>query len=282
MKNSKFFIALLVLCVVESKLHSQSKTDIALYNIGLGSFVGGLGAIINKKPNEKTGKVLLKGLLQGGGGGYLVYQSKNLLLKIPENNKLEYSWGAKFVNSLGISIIENASLNNDFWNKWHINIGFNRLEIETKEKIKFKYRIMPVALILTGIFAYDHKFELEKTLRTGEIIFSVSKKFEHAGAVWGKLILLEKNHLDDFHTISHEIVHSFQYEDFNFVNTFLNKPRTKLLGKSKLGNKLDKIFYFDLQAPVLELYLLENGGDEYYDNFFEYEAGLFSNTLLKN
>jgi hypothetical protein len=252
----------------------------ALYNVGLGSFVGGIGAVINKKTNEKTGKGFLKGFLQGGLGGYLVYESKNFILKIPENNKLEYAWGAKFINSMGSSIIENASLNQNFWDVWHLNIGFNRIEVHTKNKIKFKYKVMPVSLLLTGIYAYGNKFELEKSLKTGEMIFSVSDNFEHAGATWGKLILIDKSRLDNFDIIAHEIVHSYQYEDFNFVNTFINKPKLDLLNKSKFGKKLNKYFYFDLQAPIFGgLYLLEDGGNRYYDNFFEYEAAIFSNTL---
>lgn len=280
MKLKTIILVIVLLVSKESTSQENRKTEMAIYNISLGSFVGGIGAIINKKAHEKTAKVFLKGFWQGGLGGYFVYESKNFLLRIPENNKLEYSWGAKFLNSIGTSIIENATLNTDFWDKWHMNIGFNRLEIHTNSKIRFKYKIMPVSLILTGIYAYGNKFELDHSLKTGEIIFSVQDEFEYAGATWGKLILLNENQLNNFETISHEIVHSFQYEDFNFVNTFLNKPTNKLLNKSKLGQKLNKIFYFDLQAPIFGgLYLLENlNRNCYYDNFFENEAGIFSNT----
>ena len=271
---------LIITFMVTNVIYCQNKTEMALYNVGLGSFVGGVGAVINKNPNEKTGKVFLKGFLQGGLGGFFVYESKKFILKIPENNKLEYAWGAKFINSIGSSIIENASLNKDFWEVWHINIGFNRIEVYTRHKIKIKYKVMPISLLLTGVFAYGNKFELDKSLKTGEIIFSVSDKFEHAGATWGKLILIDKLRLNEFDTIAHEIVHSYQYEDFNFVNTFINKPKLDLLNKSKFGKKLSKYFYFDLQAPIFgSLYLLEDGRDRYYDNFFEYEAAFFSNTL---
>lgn len=265
---------------ISNIIYSQNKTEMALYNIGLGSFVGGIGAVINKKPNEKTGKVFLKGFLQGGLGGYLVYESKNFILKIPANNKLEYAWGAKFINSMGSSIIENASSNRDFWDVWHLNIGFNRLEVHTENKIRIKYKVMPVALLLTAIYAYGNKFELSKSLKTGEIIFSVSENFEYAGATWGKLILINKSRLNNFDIIAHEIIHSYQYEDFNFINSFIYKPRFEFLNISKFGQKLNKHLYFDLQTPIFAgLYLLENGGKNYYDNFFEYEAGLFSNTL---
>lgn len=101
----KIGFILLIMTFVNSYTQ-QNKTEMALYNIGLGSFVGGIGAVINKNPNEKTGKVFLKGFLQGGLGGYLVYESKNFILKIPDNNKLEYAWGAKLINSMGSSIIK--------------------------------------------------------------------------------------------------------------------------------------------------------------------------------
>lgn len=272
---------LLIFLLINASLNGQNKTEMALYNIGLGSFTGGLGAIINKRPNEKTGKVFLKGFAQGGLGGYFVYESKNFMLKVSENKKLEYAWGAKIINSMGISIIENASSNNDFWEKWHMNIGFNRIELQIKDKVKLKYRVMPVSLILTGIFAYGNKFELQKSLKTGEIIFSVPDNIEYSGATWGKLILITESNLNNYNTISHEIIHSNQYDDFNFVNTFLSKPISKFSNKSILGKKLNNIFYFDFQAPVLGgLYLFENQNRTYYyDNFFEYEAGFFSNSL---
>lgn len=280
----KITILFLIFLFSKESTSQHNKTQMAVYNIGLGSVVGGIGAVINKDPNEKIGKIFLKGFVQGGLGGYLVYESKNFILKIPENNKLEYAWGAKIINSMGSSIIENASLNKNFWDRWHINIGFNRFEINTENRINIKYRIMPISLILTGIYAYGNKFELDKSLKTGELIFSVSGNFEHAGATWGKIILIDESKLSDSNIISHEIIHSFQYEDFNFVNTFLNKPLSGFSKKSIFGKKLNEIFYFDLQAPIFGgLYLLENSNQNcYYDNFFENEAGFFSKTIMCN
>lgn len=277
MNKLKLFIISLFFC---GYTFSQSKTDIALYNISLGSFVGGIGAVINKKTNEKTGKVFLKGFLQGAAGGYLVYESKNFISNIPKYDKLEYAWGAKVINSMGVSIIENASLNRDFWEQWNINIGFNRIEFHTQDKFKVKYKIMPVALILTGIFAYGNKFEFEKTIKTGEIIFSRINNNEILGTNYGKLILIDRNNLNQSGTIAHEIIHSYQYDDYNFFNSFINKPLNDLFTKSKTLNYLNKFMYFDLQGPLLRgLYLIEEDQNNYYNNFFEYEAAFFSNTL---
>lgn len=240
---------IIVLCLTLClNSYSQSEFEIGLYNVGLGGFGGAIGAVINKKPNEKIFNVFCSGFLKGSLGGTFVYGSKKMVSQIHIKEKIEYNWLAKILNSLGTSMIENASSNRKLFEQLHINIGFNRIEVHTKNKIK--YKIMPVALLITGIYAYGNKFELEKSLKTGEILFSVSKNFKHAGATWGKLILIDESWLDKNNLIAHEIIHSYQYEDFNFVNTFINKPKLELLNKSKLGEKLNNFFYFDLQAPI--------------------------------
>ncbi len=263
----------------------NSNSEMALYNIGLGSIFSGVGALINKKPNEKWHKVLLKGMGQGALGGYLIYESKNLIGKIEQKQSLEYSWYGKFVNSAGTSIIENASSNRNFWEKWHLNIGFNRLEFYTQNKFKIKYKIMPVSLLLTAYSAIGNKFELERTLQTGEIIFSNSDisgdGISARGVANGNILVLNSNSLNEFDLYSHEIIHIYQYYDYNFVNTYLNKPFDNWKSKSNTFDKMNDLLYFDMQGAVLRpLYLLENGNRNcYYDNFFENEAGFYSNTI---
>jgi hypothetical protein len=257
----------------------------ALYNIGLGSIFSGVGALINKKPNEKWHKVLLKGMGQGALGGYLIYESKNLIGKIEQKQSLKYSWFGKVANSAGTSIVENASSNRNFWEKWHLNIGFNRLEFYAKDKFKIKYKIMPVSLLMTAYTAIGNKFELERTLQTGEIIFSSSdisvNEISTRGVTIGNILLLNTDSLNNYDLYSHEIIHVYQYYDYNFVNTYLNKPFDNWKSKSNTFHKMNDLFYFDMQGAVLRpLYLLENGNRNcYYDNFFENEAGFYSNTI---
>ncbi|QXP80865.1 hypothetical protein H0I32_16860 [Winogradskyella sp. HaHa_3_26] len=251
----------------------------ALYNIGFGAVFSGIGALINKKPNEKWDKVLLKGMGQGALGGYLVYESKNLIVKIGQKQALEYSWYGKLVNSAGTSVIENASSNRNFWEQWHLNIGFNRLEFYTKNKFKVKYKIMPVSLFLTVAVASNTKFEFSKTLKTGEFIFSTSDpKYDSGASTYGNVIAFTNDRINDYTLYSHEIIHIYQYYDYNFVNTYLNKPFDNWKTKSNTFNKINNIFYFDLQGAILRpLYLIENiNRNCYYDNFFENEAGFYA------
>ncbi|WP_233558658.1 hypothetical protein [Aquimarina sp. BL5] len=284
MKLKLIFIASMFL--ISSYSNGQnSNSEMALYNIGLGSIFSGVGALINKKANEKWHKVLLKGMGQGALGGYLIYESKNLIGKIEQKQSLEYSWYGKLVNSAGISIIENASSNRNFWEKWHLNIGFNRFEFYTKDKFKVKYKIMPVSLFLTAYSAIGNKFELERTLKTGEIIFSSRDIYVNGisarGIANGNILIVNSNSLNEYDLYSHEIIHIYQYYDYNFVNTYLNKPFENWKSKSNTFNKINDLFYFDMQGAVLRLlYLLENENRNcYYDNFFENEAGFYSNTI---
>lgn len=276
----KFFIITIFFLNFNYSFSQNSNSEMALYNIGLGSIFSGIGALINKKPNERWDKVLLKGMGQGALGGYLIYESKNLIGKIEQKQSLEYSWYGKFVNSAGTSIIENASSNRNFWEKWHLNLGFNRLEFYTKDKLKVKYKIMPVSLFLTVYTGIGNKFELERTLQTGEIIFSGSINSAR-GIANGNILLLDNRQLNNFDLYSHEIIHIYQYYDYNFVNTYFNKPIDNWRSKSDTFRSINDLFYFDIQGAVLRpLYLLENRNRNcYYDNFFENEAGFYSNTI---
>ncbi|PQJ18728.1 hypothetical protein BSU00_12615 [Tenacibaculum sp. SG-28] len=257
----------------------------ALYNIGINSVFSGIGALINKKPNEKWHKVLLKGMGQGAFGGYIIYESKNLIGNISSKKSWQYSWYGKLVNSAGTSIVENASSNRNFWDQWHLNIGFNRIEFHTKDKFRIKYKIMPVSLYLTISTAIGNKFEFERTLQTGEIIFSGSNLsgngIDARGIARGNILLIDQRSLNQYDLISHEIIHIYQYYDYNFVNTYFNKPIDRWNNNSKTFKFLNDIFYWDLQGPILRgLYLYENlNRNCYYDNFFENEAGFYSNTI---
>ncbi len=278
----KVFAFLIIFILSEKSFSQDTKTEMALYNVGINSVFSGIGALINKKPNEKWHKVLLKGMGQGALGGYLIYESKNLIGKIESEKKWEYGWYGKLINSAGTSIVENASSNRDFWERWHINFGFNRLEFYTKEKFKMKYRIMPISLALTIYSSIGNKFEFKRTLQTGEIIFS-SNNTEFRGYTLGNIIVINNSEINFANIYSHEIIHVYQYYDFNFINTYLSKPMNKWNMKSKKFKSLNNIFYFDLQMPLYKgLYLLENiNKNSHYDNFFENEAGFYSNTIKK-
>ena len=277
----------LILFFIFNSLRAQSNDRAAaLYNIGFGAVFSTLGAIINKKPNDHLGKTIKKSLLQGGLGGYITFESKRILREGQRNNKWEYIWTAKLVNSVGTSIKENTALNKVFWEQLHLNIGFNRLEFNFKNNFSVNYKLMPVAFIYTAGAVVSYKFELRESLKTGEFIFSTNSiknndAFDLTAVSLPGCLIFEKDYLNNIKVNSHEIIHFYQSNDFSIFNTYLNKSMNRWSKKNKTINWLNKNVYPEYHYLILRpAYLIENKGrNNYYDNFFEYEAGYYSGTL---
>ena len=173
-------------------------------------------------------------------------------------------------------------MNRDFWKKWHINIGFNRIEFETNGKFRVNYKLMPIALVYTidAFFRFDN-FEFKRSLSTGEFIFSNSTLKDTKGATLAGYIVVDKTLVNDYNLITHEIIHLYQSNDFSILNTYYLKPLDEFSKNNKTVSFLNKHLYLELHyIPLRALYGIESkSATNYYDNFFEHEAGYFSNTL---
>jgi len=270
----KFFFLVTILFNT-NKINSQHKNDFeaGLFNIGFGGFLSGVGAVINKKPNEKTGKVFLKGFGQGALGGYMIFESKRLIGKFSETGNYGYVWPSKLVNSAGVSIIENGAANRDFGDRWHLNIGFNRLEIFTKNKFKVAYRIMPFALGNTVYGFTQGKLDFSESIKVGSFVFitdEINSSGDFNGVAYSNSILIEKN-LNG--VLPHEIIHVYQYESFSGLNPYLNKPINKLT-KNKWFKTYNKIFYTDFNYLTFRGFYNLNTNRS--TNFFENEARYYT------
>src|SRR5690554_5177464 len=281
----KLVTAFLIILFSSNLTYSQANdAEAMLYNVGFGGISGAVGAMINKKENEKLGKVALKGFLQGSLGGYVTFESKRILRKANNNNDWKLNWCAKIVNAGGTSIKENAALNQDFWEKWHLNIGFNRIEFNTKDKLSISYKIMPVALAYTAGAFFRFDFDPKNSLKYGEVIFKSNDLNGYVGtAIPGCLIYLDTpNYIhNQNNTITHEIIHLYQSNDFSVFNTYYQKPLNSWKQKNKTVNTLDKFLYVEAHyIPLRATYVIAtNSSSRYYGNFLEHEAGFYSNTL---
>ena len=284
--SGKFFFSFLLiffLTLGHNNARAQ-KNDLqyGLVNVGIGSVVGGVGAIINKKPEEEFGKTLLKGLVQGGFGGYLIYESKRFLREFSETKNYNYIWPSKIVNAAGSSIIENAAANRDFWARWHINFGFNRFEVDTKDNFRISYRIMPVSLTST-LYLFSHeRFDLDRSIVFGTFVFEAQRPiegagFEAEGAAFQDAILLKRISDGAQVTEAHELVHVYQNESLVGFNMFFNRPLEKLKESNKYFRLYDKIFYTDFHTLIRQgIYNLEEEHNGYRAVSFEKEARYFS------
>ncbi|MCC8359326.1 hypothetical protein [Salinimicrobium sediminilitoris] len=286
-----FLTVLFTICFSKPVFSQANDVEAGLFNIGIGSVLGGVGAVINKKPGERTGKVLLKGLWQGAIGGYVVFESKRLVREFAETGDFGYVWPVKIVNSAGTSIIENAAANRNLWERWHLNIGFNRFEINTEENFRLSYRIMPAALVASFYPISEGKFHLKHSLKMGTLVFTTPKieqdGYSFSGQSITNMILIREDQRGKL-ALPHELIHNFQYERVSGFNSFFIKPEkaiAKELGLTNLLKTYNKIFYNDYNAFLQAgLYWLANPGQEEYwkNNFFENEVEYYTNTLPKN
>lgn len=253
----------------------KSDIDHALINVGVGSFIGAIGAVINKEADQDFGKVLLQGGVQGALGGYILFESKRILHKFSGEEKYIYIWPSKLLNAAGNSIIENAAANRNFWVQWHLNIGFNRIDIYTKDKFRMRYRIMPFNLVNTISTASNFDFDFSESLKLGVAVFKAkiiqSRDRRLGGGTIDNFIIL--NNSASSKITAHELIHTYQYEQLSGFNTYLNKPSKWLQEESKIYRLYSKYFYTDWNSVLTrELYQLEM---EYRENIFEKEASYF-------
>ena len=132
---------------------------------------------------------------------------------------------------------------------------------------------MPIAFGFTVSNMIYEKFELGRTLQSGQFIFS-SPSEEWAGlnivavAYPGGNILFEQG-LDGLNNyLAHEIIHIYQQNDLNGFNAFLNKPYAVAGAHSKFMKGFNKWIYVDHnQVLHIMAYQLENINRKfYYDN----------------
>jgi hypothetical protein len=278
----KFSIGIIFLLVVKSGTNfaQQNDTQAALFNVGTSTLVSGVGALINKKPDEKGGKVFLRGMWQGALGGALVYNSKQMIYEFGQSDNSAWAWGSKVVNAAGVSIIENAGANQKFLSSWHFNFGFNRIEFNTEKSFKIRYKVMPFAL---NSFIYSFtkgSFDLEQTLKIGQPFFWAQELESSAVGITvsNSILMIEK--WADSKNKAHELIHTYQYQGLVVFNTYYAVPFERLLRKENGFTKAyKKWIYTDFNYLIFTgLYSLGRLGNNcQYDNPYEQDANFYSN-----
>lgn len=257
----------------------------AMYNTLIGSFSGSIGSLINKKKNEKWGPTLLRGFFVGSVGGSVMYCGKRLTGLMSHQNELAYAWLARAVYSSGNSIVENAASNRPYNAVWHFNIGFVRLEYNTVDK-KLQPKILPCTMAGTFYLASKGTFDLDKTLRTGTPIFYTRViQYDESIAAFTPTDGILYRTIDNppetlIKNLNHEMVHTFQYQDLNFLNPFIKKQKETLNEQSKLYKRFNNWIYVDYsyQFMVGNYFLINRGGNgiNYCYNFLENEAQFYA------
>ena len=283
----KSIVFLLFLSFLVNQLHSQNlEPKIIAYNTLVGGLSGGIGAVINKKKEQKWHKVFAKGFVIGIGGGAIVYSGKKLNSLIAIKQNLAYGWVSRVVFSAGNSIVENAAANRDFWSQWHYDIGFIRFEFHTKD-MRVIPRFMPSTFGgIIFMMSHSTSFDYKTSLKSGTLTFytnriSYEPRLVASTASNGFLFTDTLNHGKLFYdTYAHEMEHTFQFQEFSGVNNFFNPLSNKWKAKSPWFKKVSKWIYFDgnYELMLINYFIINQGpkGKLYCRNYLENEAEFLS------
>lgn len=265
---------LTIVILISVNTFGQIKEDIKYYtyNTLFGGITGGIGSAIHKKENEKISHAFINGFWKGCIGGNINYISKLTLKQITLKENYWYGLESKLINSIGNSIIHNATLNQKIYQEYTINLGF------INYTTNFKNNTFQINPITSCIFIYDlinnqYKLNIKKTIKTGTIIFdniTVDKNKIH-GRCNNNIIITQKenkrqghitihgitylHYFTEYDVIAHELTHSFQFEEYFNINNFPKINHYKFIN-------------FDIPYENIFYYL--------FKDFFENEADYFS------
>ena len=284
---TKTKLSILFSLLYSSSAFAQTQEQTVLfYNVGFGAVTAGIGAVINKPKTTDWKKALVKGIWQGSIGGLLSYSGKKTLYFVNTQNQLLYALPAKILHAAGTSIVANAALGEPFLQNWAFDYTIARIDFSISKPQNFRVRFLPETLLS---FAYSlpvSKFNLGQTLAAGTLVFTTNKPFRLASsypqygvstgraityvndaAVWGGSLGQLR---------SHELVHTFQYNDYMVLNTWF-KPLVSKYSPQWAKTVFSKYVYPD--APwFLGIYNFSTlfNTSHYYQNFYEFEAQRFS------
>lgn len=283
MKKTLLFFTVSVFLVGQPKpINAQKRSDqnleLLLYNIGYGLVVGGIGAVINKHPQQKWQNALLKGAGQGALGGYVMYLGKKMTYPVAYNRNLGYSWGAKLVHGMGVSMVENAGLNQNFWDTWNLHVGFIRFEVDTRN-FAFRAKAMPYAMSSVLMASRIGELSWGRTLLTGTPYFKTHQLIfnRFVGYSYWNDMTIDESRPDKYRTVAHEYLHIFQHREYLTLNTWVHPIFEKWRTQSNTFRAFDQYIYPDI--PYFGLFYELEGrhkGNCYYKNFYEFEAQRFS------
>jgi hypothetical protein len=276
-------IALLFLCLNTFGQH-QERT-VFVYNIAFGGFTAGIGSVINKPKTVNWKQAFAKGFWQGSIGGFVNYSGKKMSYLINKKHEVLYAWPAKLLHAAGYSIIQNASACEPFLENWTMDLGLIKFDYSLRLK-KLKARLLPTALVATIIATKYGKFDFSTSIKTGEIIFKSydlltlpTLSIDVSGVTFGRAIVYSYSPNSSYtkqRILSHELIHRFQYDEYQVFNSWL-KPGYKKIETKSIGKIFSKYVYADIPYFFPPYYLYGvHIGNHYYKNFYEFEAERFS------
>lgn len=261
---------------------ARQERELIAYNVGLGIVSTTIGALINKPKKQKAWDCIKNSIWQGALGGGLQYAGKKLTYQITKDENEWWGWPSKLVHSAGVSICQNGAMGYGFGKYWVLDYGPARFNF-TIQKGSLDFQPQ-----LNLLFAYDMYQGLKwgyvdwpMSLRTGAFTFvsphstmDLSDGRKALGMAYTRSIIYTKdNQWRKYETIAHELVHTYQANEYRVSNTYFIPLMSKI--HNKAINNFFKYVYIEFPASYI-IHGIAIDKNHHYKSFFEYEAKFFS------
>ncbi len=271
------FLLLCFSAIVIPTYAQHQQRQLFAYNIGICAITSGIGSIINKPKSVNWKNAFVRGLWQGAAGGAVTYSSKKTIYLVNKKQNIFYLLPSKILQAAGASIIENAASYNPFLENWTIDYGPVRIDFGARKRTKVRF--LPETIYATIGAARYGRFDLSRSALSGTLVFITPSVRQNWGYSFGRAIVYtnssnattNKNRL-----LAHEILHTYQYKDYQFFNSWL-KPLGTKLSSTNPGKVFKNYVYFDV--PYIYPFYQASGhyrDPHYFRNFYEFEAESFS------
>lgn len=277
----KLKLLFLTYCILlPSLLFAQQQRQLLLYNVAFGSVTSGIGAVLNKAKGTDWKLAFLKGCWQGSIGGALTFAGKQTIYLATKNQNLLYAWPSKLLHAAGTSIVENAALNRPFLQNWNIDFGLARFDFSFNGTTKPKIRLLPMSIHAIMYASKNAYFDPGTTLLTGTISFYSKSEYisrkegDFKGLSYGRAFVFA-DRIHESYVIPHELIHIYQFREYQVFNTWL-QPLAKKVRNKSLKKLFERYLYADI--PFFNaFYALEYKKVlNHFRNFYEFEAQRFA------
>lgn len=282
----KHLLFLLLLNLLSLNINGQdwnrTRNEFIVANIAINGIVGGTGALLNKKKNEKGLKIFFKGFSQGCLGGTFQVLGKSLTYQINSQENLSYAWASRITNAVGNSITQNAANNINFWEEWHFNLGLVRLDYKVKEN-KFQARILPSTIYGLVLVGSQAKLNIKQSFQTGILIYESDGLLTALGSASIATAQVSSIGIDRrvkgkeyFKIMAHETMHILQYDNIVHVNPYFKRLDSSWKNKSNVYRGLSKYVYFDMNGITFLGAYLTQIHKPWHCRIIEKEADFYS------
>lgn len=235
----------------------------ASINIISSSIIAGVGSGIHKHSNETFGHAFVNGIWKGAIGGIVQFTSKKMIRQSAFENNYNWVWPARLVNSLGSSIVKNGCNRENILSSFYLDIWCVNLKFDNKIHCRMDLLTIGYATVL--LFTKNTSFNLQTSLISGAITFNNQYDYNKPnGQSFANTIYTIKTNIKpvfDKTIFLHEIIHTFQYSESNYVAIY---------------NR-----YASLNINFMCIYRIQNLIVGYNNNYFENEAYYFQKNYFE-